>query len=343
MTKISDIGGEQALIRLIQKNIKINTDEVILGIGDDAAITKSPKDKNLVLTTDMLVENIHFSCSTHTAKQIGKKAAVSNISDIAAMGATPKHMLISLAIPKDTTVEFIDDLYKGITKETDRYKINIIGGNITGSPSDAFIINIVIIGETKNEIRRSGARPDDLIMITGDLGRSGAGLYYLQNKPDINKKTGTLLKKGHMEPIHRLKESNILKKLDCITSMNDISDGLATEIKEICEASNVGAIIYKENVPTTEATEQLLKAIGKDTKETAFYGGEDYELLFTAAEKNTEKIRDTLKKETGTKTTIIGRIIKDKQIYLQDKNSTRTELKKTGYDHFKKNKYDYNR
>lgn len=340
MTKISDIGGEQALIRRIRKKIKINPDEVILGIGDDAAVTRPPKDKDLVFTTDMLVENSHFSLKTHTAKQIGKKAAVSNISDIAAMGATPKHLLISLAIPKDTTVEFIDDLYKGITEETDRYNINIIGGNITGSPSGALIINIVIIGETKNEIRRSGARPGDAIMVTGDLGRSGAGLYYLQNRPKINKKTGNALEKGHLEPIHRLKESRILKKLGCITSMNDISDGLATEIREICEASDVGAIIYKENIPIAKATESLLKTIGKDTKETALYGGEDYELLFTAAEKDTTKIIDTLKKETGTKTTIIGRITKDRHIYLIDKRG-RTELKETGYDHFKKNKYDF--
>ncbi|RLG14428.1 MAG: thiamine-phosphate kinase [Candidatus Nanohalarchaeota archaeon] len=342
MTKISQIGGEQALIKRIQKAIKTSKDEVILGIGDDAAIIKPPKNKNknIAITTDMLVENNHFSLSTHTAEQIGKKSAVANISDMAAIAATPKHMLISLAIPKDTTVEFIDRLYKGITKETGKHNINIIGGDITGSPSGALTINIVILGETSKEIRRSGAKPGDCLMVTGDLGKSAAGLHTLQHNPKTSKKTAEILKKAHLEPSHRLKESQTLKKLNCITSMNDISDGLATETKEICEASKVGAIIYKQKIPTTHATDELLKAIKKDTKETALYGGEDFELLFTAKKQDTKKIIDTLKKHTGTTATIIGKITKEKQIYLIDKTK-KTRLKKTGYDHFKENPFDY--
>ena len=341
MTKISQISGEQALIRHINKKIKTNPDEVILGIGDDAAITRPPKQgKNLVLTTDMLVENSHFSKSTYTPFQIGRKSSVSNISDIAAMGATPKHMLISLAIPKDTTVEYIDSLYDGITEETDKHNINIIGGNITGSPSGALIINITLIGETDKEIRRSGAKPGDCLMVTGDIGKSAAGLHILQHNPKISKKTKDTLKKAHLEPQHRLKESQVLEKLNCITSMNDISDGLATETKEICEASNTGAIIYKQKIPTSKATDELLKAIQKDTKETALYGGEDFELLFTAKKQDTKKIIDTLKKQTGTTATIIGKITEEKRIYLIDKNK-KTELKKTGYDHFKENTFDY--
>ena len=194
MTKISEIGGEQALIRQINKKIKTNPDEVILGIGDDAAITRPPKSgKNLVLTTDMLVENNHFSLSTYTPEQIGKKSAVANISDMAAITATPKHMLISIAIPKDTTVEFIDSLYDGIQKETQKHNINIIGGDITGSPSGALIINITLIGETDKEIRRSGAKPGDCLIVTGDIGRSGAGLHLLQHNPKISKKSEQIL------------------------------------------------------------------------------------------------------------------------------------------------------
>ncbi|MFH1433154.1 MAG: thiamine-phosphate kinase [archaeon] len=341
MTKISEIGGEQALIKRIEKKIKVNPNEVILGIGDDAAVTRPPESgKNLVLTTDMLVENSHFSRATYTPEQIGRKSAVSNISDIAAMGATPKHMLISLAIPDDITVEFIDELYDGIIKETEQHKINIIGGNITGSPSGALIINVVIIGEIDTEIRRSGARPGDILMVTGDLGKSGAGLYILQHNPRISEESKKTLKTAHLEPQHRLKESHILKRLNCITSMNDISDGLATEIKEICEASDVGAIIYRDLIPTSKATEELLKSIGKDTKETALYAGEDYELLFTSKKENAKKIIETLKKETGTTATIIGKMTEEKKICLKDENNTQ-ELKKTGYDHFKENPFDY--
>ncbi len=339
MTKISEIGGEQALIKRIQSTIKTSS-EVIVGIGDDAAIIKSPKNKNIAITTDMLTEDTHFSLSTHTAEQIGRKSAVSNISDIAAMGATPKHMLISLAIPKTTTVEFIDSLYKGITKETNKHKINIIGGDITSSKKGALTISITLTGETGTEIRRSGAKPGDILMVTGDLGKSAAGLHLLRHNPKISKKSEQALKKAHLEPDHRLKESQTLKKTGCITSMNDISDGLATETKEICEASQVGAVIYKDRIPTSPATDELLKKISKDTKETALYGGEDFELLFTAKEQDTKKIIDTLKKQTGTKATIIGKITKEKEIYLVDKNK-KTELKKTGYDHFKENPFDY--
>ncbi|MCK5039650.1 MAG: thiamine-phosphate kinase [Candidatus Aenigmarchaeota archaeon] len=341
MTKIPEIGGEQALIKHINKSISINKEEVILGIGDDAAVTKAPKDKNLVFTTDMLVEDVHFSLDFYTPEQIGKKAVVANISDIASMGAIPKHMLISLAIPKDITVEFIDGLYKGIMSETDKYNINIIGGNMTGSPSEAIIINIVIAGEVDKEIRRSGAEEEDIILVTGDLGASGAGLYFLQNNTNISKESGSILKKIHINPQHCLKESQILKKLNCITSMDDISDGLATETREICEASNVGAIIYKQKIPTSKATEELLRSIKKDTKETALYGGEDYELLFTTKKENEKIIIDTLKKQTGTSVTTIGKITKEKSIYLIDEEGKKQELKKTGYDHFKQNPFDF--
>lgn len=343
MTKISEIGGERELIKRIQKKIKINNNEVILGIGDDAAIIKPSKNKNIVLTTDMMVENIHFSLSYYTAKQIGKKAAVSNISDIAAMGAIPKHMLISLAIPPSIDAEFIDRLYDGIISETRKHSINIIGGNITGAKVGSFTINIVLIGETDQEIRRSGAKPGEVLMVTGDLGKSGAGLYVLQNNTKISKTSKKSLIISHLEPSHRLKESIVLKNTSQVTSMIDISDGLAKEAKEIGDSSNVGIIIYKDKIPTSKATDELLKSIGRDTKESALYAGEDYELLFTAKEEDAGKIIAALKKHTGTKATVIGRITQDKGICIMDKNNNIEELSKTGYDHFRENLFDFKR
>lgn len=343
MTKISEIGGERELIKRIQNKIKINNNEVILGIGDDAAIIRPSKNKNIVLTTDMMVENIHFSLTYYTAKQIGHKSAVSNISDIAAMGAIPKHMLISLAIPPSISAEFIDELYDGIISETEKHKINIIGGNITGAKVGSFTINIALIGETDREIRRSGAKPGEVLMVTGNLGKSGAGLYVLQNKTTISKSSKDTLKKAHLEPSHRLKESIVLKNTMKVTSMIDISDGLAKEAKEIAEASKVGIIIYKDKIPTSKATDELLKSIDRDTKESALYAGEDYEMLFTAKEKDAKKIITALKKQTGTKATVIGRITEEKGIYIIDENDSKEKLRKTGYDHFKDNLFDYKR
>jgi len=316
--KISEIGGEFALINKI--NNIVGKQNVVVGIGDDAAVIEYSKDKYLLLTTDMLVEDDHFSLNWSSAFKIGKKAMVSNISDIAAMGGMPRYALVSLSLKKDSTVEFVEELYKGMKEICEKADCVVIGGDTTHG--GLITISITIVGEVeKDKLRlRKDAKVNDLICVTGDLGKSAAGLALLQN----NKK-GFL--KDHLEPNHRLKESQIIREY--CNALIDVSDGLASEVKHICEMSKTGAIIYKEKIPLSKTTIENAKIVDKDPYDFALYGGEDFELVFTITEDNFKKLQDKLKNIT-----IVGKIIDEKEgIFLVGKDN-KISLK-NGFDHFK--------
>jgi len=313
--KIKDIGGEFALIKSITKKAKDKN--VVVGIGDDAAVIKSGK-KYLVLTTDTIVDGDHFSLKYFTPEQVGKKAIEINVSDVASMGALPKYALVSLVLPRDIDVKIIDKIYKGIWQACKKYNAEIIGGNITHGKQ--LVIDIDMIGEVKKEdLRlRSQAKPRDFILVSGDLGSSTAGLHlFLKNIKGHNK-----VKKAHLEPKAKFyKVKNFLKH---INAMIDVSDGLASEIERICEQSNVGAIIFKNNIPLDDSTIKAASVVGKDPYDFALYGGEDFELVYTVSEKNLSKVKGFL----------VGEITKKKGIRIYSKGKERL-LKKHGYDHFK--------
>ena len=319
--KVSDFGGEFELIKRIGKKTKLFSKDVLIGIGDDAAVLKAGK-KYLLFTTDMLVEDDHFSLKYSTPEQIGMKAIEVNVSDIAAMGGLPEHALISLALPKDIELKFIDGLYKGLNKAGKKYKINIIGGDITHSKQ--IVINIAMLGfaEKKNLCLRKDAKVNDIICVTGDLGKSTAGLWLLLK----NKKGESI--KPHLEPKARLDFSKKIAKY--ANAMEDVSDGLAQEVRNICNESKVGAVIYKEKIPLSKSTIDDAKKVNKNPYDFALYGGEDFELVFTINKKNLSLLNEKLK----DKIYVVGKILNKKQgIYLLDKNK-KTKLKK-GYDHFK--------
>ena len=320
--KISDIGGEFELIKRINKKTKLFSKDVIVGIGDDAAVLKYSKSKYLLFTTDMLVEDDHFSLEYSNAEQVGMKAIEVNVSDIAAMGGAPKHALISLALPKNIGVGFVDCLYKGLNKAGEKYKVNIIGGDITHSKQ--IVINVSMIGfvEKKNLCLRSDAKAGDLICLSGDIGKSTAGLELLKKK-----KKGKSIK-PHLEPKARLGFAR--KIANYVNTMEDVSDGLAQEVRNICDMSKVGAVIYKEKIPISKTTIDDTKKIKKDAYEFALYGGEDFELVFTVNKKNFK----LLKKKIKNKIYVVGEVLnKNKGLYLLDKGK-KIKLKK-GYDHFK--------
>lgn len=312
--KIKDIGGEFALIKRITKAAKAR--DIIKGIGDDAAVIKAGG-KLLAITTDTLVEGDHFSFKWFTPKQVGKKAIEINASDIGAMGATPKYALVSLVLPIDIDVETIDGIYKGLWEAGKKYKLEIIGGNMTHGKQ--LVIDIDIIGEAKKENLkfRSSAKPGDFIFVSGDLGASTAGLkLFLKNV-----KGHDYVKKKHLEP--QAKFHKVKPFLKYINAMIDISDGLASDITRICEQSSTGAIIFKDNIPIKEETRNAAKAIGKDAVDYALYGGEDFELVYTVSEKNLSKV-------TGF---LVGEITKKKGVRLYSNGRERL-ITKHGYDHF---------
>ncbi|MBI3026902.1 thiamine-phosphate kinase [Candidatus Woesearchaeota archaeon] len=319
--KIKELGGEFELIKKIKDKTKASSKEVVVGIGDDAAVLKYDEFTYLLFTTDMLVENDHFSMRHSKPEQIGMKAVEQNVSDIAAMGGLPKHALISLALPDSIDVRFVDGLYNGIHEKCRRYNISIVGGNI--SHSKEIVVNIALIGfvEKKYLALRSGAKIGDLIFCSGDVGKSTAGLELLRN--GLN---GESTKK-HLEPQCRLDLARKLVKVG-ISSMIDVSDGVAPEVKHICEESKVGAVIYADKIPISNDTLTDSKKLNKNGIDFALYGGEDFELVFTA---NKNKLNEFKKYDVK----VIGDIVDKKYGIKLIKNNRKLDLK-SGFDHFKR-------
>lgn len=317
--KIKEIGGEFALIKRISR--KIRDKSVLTQIGEDTAVVKVGG-KLLLLTTDTLVEDDHFSLRWSTPFQIGMKAMEVNVSDIAANGGRPRYALISLCLKEDTEVEFVDELYRGIYSAADKYGFEIVGGNLTHGKQ--IVIDVAMIGEAQKPVLRSGAKIGDLICVTGDLGRSRAGLELFMHFGEGAKRFGVA--KAHLEPRCRLKESQIISKF--ASAMIDVSDGLAPEIGHICEMSKVGAVVYKEKIPLSGQTLAAAELVKKDAYDFALHGGEDFELVFTLPEKRMKQL-----KKRFSDFSAVGKILPAKDgIYLLDRGKKK-DLGK-GYDHF---------
>ncbi len=311
--------GEVGLIERIKKKIKLNSKEVIVGIGDDSAVLNYDNDNYLLFTTDSLVENVHFSLDHWTPEQIGMKAVVQNVSDIAAMGGLPRFCIISLALPNDIEASFVDSLYNGICKKSKKYKIDIVGGNVTSSKEISIGIALIGFVEKKYLTLRSGAKTNDLIFCSGNLGESTTGLELLRNKRD-----GKSIKR-HLEPETQLDLARKLVKVG-VNSMIDVSDGIASEIQYICKESNVGAIIYADKIPISKNAIIDSKKIGKEPIEFALYGGEDFELVFTAPTNKLNKLRKYDIK-------VIGQIVDKRYGIKLIKNNKEMKLGR-GFDHF---------
>lgn len=315
---IKEIGGEFALLKRVLK--KVDDPKVVVGAGDDCAVLEYTDDRYLVWTTDMMVEEDHFSFRWQSPYQVGMKLMEVNVSDIISMGGTPKYAVVSCSIKRDTTVEFMDELYKGLYESAERHGVLIVGGDTTHGTE--YVFNVSMIGEVeKNLLRlRSGAKPGDLICVTGHLGSSTAGLRLLQ----AGKEGYT---KDHLEPKSRLaSEGKAIAKY--AGAMIDVSDGLASEVRHICEESGVGAVIEQEKIPLGDTTIDAANLLSLDPYDFALYGGEDFELVFTI----TEAKLDDLKKEL-TDFTVVGKILgKEEGLYIL-KEGKKMELG-AGYDHF---------
>ena len=330
--------GEFGLIDRITKKIKSYQKNTKLGPGDDAAVIKSQN--NILVSSDMLVEGVHFDMSFTPLKHLGYKSVIVNISDIYAMNAIPTHITVNLGISSKYTLEAIDELYDGILLACKKYKVDIVGGDIT-SCLNGLTISITVIGEgNENEIvRRSGAKENDLLVTTGDLGGAYMGLNVLQREKEVWKNNPNIqpeldnfnyilerqLKPEARKDIIESFKDNSIKP----TSMIDISDGLASEIFHICKSSNVGCQVYEDKIPIDSETYKTSMDFNINPTISALNGGEDYELLFTINQKDYEKIKN------DPKITVIGHITKkDQGINLVGKGNTLTPLKAQGWNHF---------
>jgi thiamine-monophosphate kinase len=337
MKKIKDL-GEFGLIDRLSKNFKRQFSNTVLSLGDDCAAYSASPSKNQLVSTDALVENIHFKLSTISAEQLGKKAIAVNISDIAAMGGTPTRILITLGISKKISASFLDQLYKGIHKTCERYDIELFGGDTVSSPN-CFFINVTIIGENKKGklFTRKGAKKGDLIFTTGTLGDSSLGLNIQSGKKwKCSVKSKKYLVEKHLDPIPRLKESQLLARSNCkINSMIDISDGLVQDLHHICKQSGTGALIYEEKLPQSPAFSKVCSDNKLNPAPFIMNGGEDYELLFTLPADGVKNLYRQFEKAEAL-VTHIGEITQpSEKVSLLKKNGKREILhQSSGFNHF---------
>tara|TARA_B100000315_G_scaffold138699_1_gene127769 strand:- start:6433 stop:7431 length:999 start_codon:yes stop_codon:yes gene_type:complete len=326
--------GEFGLIEKLRRKIRKPSHRVKLGPGDDCAVV-APPDQDILMTSDTLIEDVHFDLHYVSPEMLGKKSIVVNLSDIAAMGGSPLYILISLGIPISTSVEFVEKLYVGFESMAKKYNCNIIGGDISNS-TNGLIISITVVGEIKKNIliRRAGARIRDKIFVTGTLGNSAAGLEILKRPNSVKKNK---LIEDHLCPKPRLIEGKILAEKIAVSAMIDLSDGLASDLKRICEESKCGARIYLNKIPLSHGLRRFKKSLNKNILDYALYGGEDYELLFTIKGKKIPQLQKGWRK-MKIPITNIGEILDKRHgIILVSHDGKEKTLSKRGYDHFKNN------
>lgn len=291
LTEISQL-GEFGLIDRLTKDLPIVSASTVKGVGDDAAILRCPSGTDQLVTTDLLLEGVHFDLTYVPLKHLGYKSAVVNFSDIYAMGGTPRQITVSLGISRRFAVEHIDELYAGIRLACEIYGVDLVGGDTTSS-RQGLVISITCIGEVAEggAICRDGARDTDLICVSGDLGAAYMGLQLLEREkvasagdkdfqPDFQGKEylveRQLKPEARRDVIEALHEAGIRP-----TAMMDVSDGLSSELLHICKASDTGCRVYEDRIPIDYQTAVMAEELGMNLVTAALNGGEDYELLFT--------------------------------------------------------------
>ena len=332
--------GEFGLINHITKYFKTQNSSTIKSIGDDAAVI-SNSEKQTLVSTDLLIEGVHFDLSYMPLKHLGYKAVMVNLSDVFAMNGIAEQITVSIAVSNRFPLEAIEELYAGIQLACDTYKIDLIGGDTTSS-SKGILISVTAIGVANKEdiVYRNGAKETDLIVVSGDLGAAYLGLQVLErekqvfqvdpnNQPDLD--AYSYLIERQLKPEARKDISGLLKELEVKpTSMIDISDGLSSEIMHICSQSKVGCKIYEDKLPLDPQVISACEEFELDSTMVALSGGEDYELLFTVAISDFDKIKG------NPNFSVIGHITPENQgLNLVTRVSQEIELKAQGWNSLK--------
>ena len=333
--------GEFGLIERLASRIQLQQASSVKGIGDDAAVI-DPQDLHQVVTTDMLLEGVHFDLGYVPLKHLGYKAIVVNLSDVYAMNATPTQVTMSIGVSNRLSVEALEDFYEGVYAACDKYGVDLVGGD-TASSQKGFIISVTAIGEVEADkvVRRSGARKGDLLCCSGDLGGAYIGLLFLEREkriymenpsiqPDLEGESyviGRLLKPdARRDIIEFFEKAGIVP-----TSMMDISDGLSSEILHICEQSGVGCILYEEKIPISEESRNAAFKFQIDPTACALSGGEDYELLFTIRQEDYDKV------QANSNISIIGYMTEsEKGAHIITKGGSTHAITAQGWNAFKK-------
>lgn len=340
-TEVSQLGEFPLIDRLTAALPLHHKDLTLKGVGDDAAVLKLPKDEVMVVSKDLLCEGVHFDMTYCPLRHLGYKAVAVNLSDIAAMNATPRQILVGIAASNRYSVEALEELYAGIRLACDRYKVDLVGGDTTSSASGLFI-SVTVLGSARpaDLCYREGAKENDLICVSGDLGGAYAGLLLLEREkrtflanpsaqPDFQDYSYILERQLKPEPrtdiVKLLAEKGVKP-----TSMIDISDGLSSELLHLCERSHCGCMVYDKKIPVDAETCKALEIFDIVPTTAALNGGEDYELLFTIAQKDYEKLKDC------PEIHIIGHIVEAAQgCFVVPENGALLRLEAQGFDGFK--------
>jgi len=333
--RLSEIGGEFGFIdRLRATYAGAVGDGLATPLGDDAAVLDIPKGRQVVVTTDLLVEGIHFRREWSDAYSIGWKAAAANLSDIAAMGADPTFAFVSLALPPEETVESLERLYDGLSDCLNRYGARLAGGDTNSAPQ-GLTINVTLLGivPTGTALTRSGAKPGDILLVTGTLGDSAAGLALLEQGSIKADNSHTLLVNAHRRPQPRIVAARAARATGQVRAAMDVSDGLAGDLPKLCAASGVGAQVLCDSLPLSDALLASAEYLGKPALDFALFGGEDFELLLAVPPSHVDAVCAAVA-ATGTSLTTIGEVLRAGVHFIAPDGSSDLEVAGRGWDHF---------
>lgn len=326
--------GEYSLIEKIKKMSMRNPEGVVVGIGDDCSVCDLNESEYELFTTDLLVENVHFLTKGISFLQIGYKSLAVNLSDIAAMGGIPEAVYLSIGVPKDLEKKELDDFLQGMEILLDRYDLNILGGDTTGSRED-LVVNICLKGRVRKEnlVLRSGAKAGDLLFVTGFLGDSKVGLEEILGNIKIDDlEQNKFFRDSHMMPVPEI-EKGIFLGESKVNSLNDLSDGLATESNEISEASGKKLVLYQNAIPIRQEIIGLSQTQDFDPLNYALYGGEDYRLLGSVSSDMKDDLAEAYFNKFNEDLIFVGEVRQGSGVFLERENGELVKIEKKGYQH----------
>lgn len=327
--------GEFGFIDRITPGCLNRPEGVVRAIGDDAAAFRSSPGCLSLVTTDLLVEGVHFLRDAVSGRDLGYKALAVNLSDIAAMGGTAREAFVSLAVPADCGIDYLDDLYLGMKDLASSCRVNILGGDTTGSQS-GLVINIAVWGESAGDriLRRDGASPGELICSTGFLGDSRAGLHLLLHGIEPESRAMEQLLRAHHLPRPHLEEGTFLAGSPGVTSAIDVSDGLSSDLGHLMDESGTGALVRSEGIPVSAELCEFCRRFGFDPVEFALAGGEDYVLLFTLDRHSASRLQEAYREQFGKSFHILGEMTSSGEMVLEKGDGSMISVPRTGWNHF---------
>jgi thiamine-monophosphate kinase len=327
---------EEELIEVLRKLLAGEEAGVELGVGDDAAVVEVGPGP-VVLTADMLVEGVHFDRATTSPRDLGYKALAVNVSDVAAMGGSPRHALVCLGLSAEVEMRWVVELYGGIREAAGEYAVSVVGGDT--SRSERVVVAVALTGRVPpgGAVRRSGARPGDRLVVTGSLGAAAGGLRLARASGQAGAALGTdwgrALLSAHFRPTARVGEGQALARAGA-TAMIDISDGLARDLSRLCRESEVGARLRLADLPVAGALRALARVLPVDPLELALGGGEDYELLAALPPDAVARAADRLAERFGTPLTEVGEVVPGRGVVAVEADGAERPLEPAGWDHF---------